>query len=424
MAGEINCAGMGIQSLNGINYFKSLGGVDCSGNELTELDIRIDPLTTLNCSNNKLTDLHLDCFALHELNCSGNDLTELNLDKAPHIKDTVQNGTRSESDGVHTYTHYSGYELIVDAATELEVDGVPITEKYFPDDAFRPFILENIDKNENKRLDPDEAVLYQYTLNVEGLGIASLKGIEYFPTIGKLFCDGNKLTELDVSMLPELYRLSCANNQLKTLTLGSNDELLYLWCDHNQLTELDISGCSGMMNAVKYCFDNLKKQYEDASGSHTHYETANSGLEVDDKTKLRLNEHDVVPVEAVEPTYADSGNLAHYRCTDCGKIFNDPYGENEIDKNSVYLPRLGVDVTGAHKNETEKVLEVTLDRERYDEIRLILAQYDKDGRFVSASFMTVTNSLNEQIMPLPTAAHFRVMVTDKDQRPMGSPYYE
>ncbi len=359
---------------------------------------------------------------MHELNCSGNNLTELNLDKAPHIKDTVQNGTRSESDGVHTYTHYSGYELIVDAATELEVDGVPITEKYFPDDAFRTFILENIDKNENKRLDPDE--VNANTLNIENLGIASLNGIEYFTNLGVLYCDGNKLTKLDLSVLPELYRVSCANNQLKTLTLGSNDELLYLWCDHNQLTELDISGCSGMMNAVKYCFDNLKKQYEDASGSHTHYETANSGLEVDDRTKLRLNEHDVVLAEAVEPTYADSGNLAHYRCTDCGKIFNDPYGENEIDKNSVYLPRLGVDVTGAHKNKTEKVLEVTLDRERYDEIRLILAQYDKDGRFVSASFMTVTNSLNEQIMPLPTAAHFRVMVTDKDQRPMGSSYYE
>ncbi|MBQ1435138.1 MAG: hypothetical protein IIZ19_04520, partial [Clostridia bacterium] len=147
-------------------------------------------------------------------------------------------------------------------------------------------------------------------------------------------------------------------------------------------------------------------------------------ITVDDKTKLRVNEHDLVPVEAVEPTYADSGNLAHYRCTDCGKLFGDPYGEEEITNKDVYLPRLGVDVTDAHKNVTEKVLEVTLDRERYDEIRLILAQYDKNGRLVSVSIKTVKDTLSQYIMPMPAAAHFRVMVTDKDNRPMGISYYE
>ena len=43
---------------------------------------------------------------------------------------------------------------------------------------------------------------------------------------------------------------------------------------------------------------------------------------------------------------------------------------------------------------------------------------------IYVSFKTVKDTLSQHTMPLPTSSHFRVMVTDKDQHPMGSSYYE
>jgi Leucine-rich repeat (LRR) protein len=51
-------------------------------------------------------------------------------------------------------------------------------------------------------------------LDVSGLGITSLAGIEYFADLRDLYCNNNELTTLDVSGLTELYYLNCKNNYL------------------------------------------------------------------------------------------------------------------------------------------------------------------------------------------------------------------
>ena len=40
--------------------------------------------------------------------------------------------------------------------------------------------------------------------------------------------------------------------------------------------------------------------------------------------------YNIVKVEAKEPTCTENGNIAHYKCTGCGKLFSDKAGENEI----------------------------------------------------------------------------------------------
>lgn len=67
-----------------------------------------------------------------------------------------------------------------------------------------------------------------------------------------LECNGNKLTDLDVSMCPKLKIFSCGNNQLTSLDLSNNNKLEILICwineieklDVNNLTKLKILGCS------------------------------------------------------------------------------------------------------------------------------------------------------------------------------------
>ena len=78
---DVNISDMGIGSLRGIEYFTSLDFLDCSNNQLTDLDLRMNTqLSSLDCSNNQLTDLDLRMNTqLSSLDCSSNRLTDLDL---------------------------------------------------------------------------------------------------------------------------------------------------------------------------------------------------------------------------------------------------------------------------------------------------------------------------------------------------------
>jgi Leucine-rich repeat (LRR) protein len=77
-ARTINCVGIwSIASLQGIQYFKGLTILDCSGNSLTSLPALPSGLKVLNCSYNKLTSLPALPSALTKLVCEGNQLTSL-----------------------------------------------------------------------------------------------------------------------------------------------------------------------------------------------------------------------------------------------------------------------------------------------------------------------------------------------------------
>ena len=53
-----------------------------------------------------------------------------------------------------------------------------------------------------------------------------------------LICNGNQLTELEVSDNPALTLLFCSDNALTVLNIGANTALKELQCDNNQLTEI------------------------------------------------------------------------------------------------------------------------------------------------------------------------------------------
>ena len=88
---------------------------------------------------------------------------------------------------------------------------------------------------------------------VEGKGLTSLKGIEYFTALERLECDINQLTALDISQNTALNSLECRRNQLTALDVSQNTALNSLECRGNQLTALDVSqntaltslGCGG-----------------------------------------------------------------------------------------------------------------------------------------------------------------------------------
>ena len=136
-------------------------------------------------------------------------------------------------------------------ASNADGAGVPITEANFPDAGFRGYLLSgSCDYNGDGCLSDLEA----QCLNVGGMMIQSLKGIELLPSLEELYCSGNQLTGLDLSANSNLEFLSCDGNQLQSLNLSQNAKLARLNCTGNQLTALDLSGCTAL--AYLNCADN------------------------------------------------------------------------------------------------------------------------------------------------------------------------
>jgi len=63
----------------------------------------------------------------------------------------------------------------------------------------------------------------------------------------ELVCGGNQLTELDISKNIALTKLYCRDNQLTRLDVSKNTALTVLSCQDNLLTELDISRCCSLI---------------------------------------------------------------------------------------------------------------------------------------------------------------------------------
>ena len=54
-----------------------------------------------------------------------------------------------------------------------------------------------------------------------------------------------------------------------------------------------------------------------------------------------LIKHNLERVEAKSATCTEAGNITYWKCTDCGKLFRDGEGKEEIDAQSIVLPSLG-----------------------------------------------------------------------------------
>ena len=115
-------------------------------------------------------------------------------------------------------------------AQQSGTQGVEINDTQFPDEKFRTYIKENLDKNDDDTLSTEEAGAVTY-LYLNYAGISDLTGIEHFPNLKTLHVELNRLTTLDVSQNKKLAALYAGNNQLTSLTLPNqqaNDTLTHL----------------------------------------------------------------------------------------------------------------------------------------------------------------------------------------------------
>ncbi len=92
-------------------------------------------------------------------------------------------------------------------------------------------------------------------MDIGFIGIASLKGIEYFPKLEELICSENSLSELDLSGNPAVTTLLCDYNELESLNISACTNMYELDCSHNSLTEL--KGMPSSLTALNCSYNDL-----------------------------------------------------------------------------------------------------------------------------------------------------------------------
>ena len=126
-------------------------------------------------------------------------------------------------------------------AQAAAITPVKINATNFPDPIFRSVISgPDYDRDGNGTLDAKEL---GETINIycEGLGIKSIKGVEYFVNLQGLWCKDNKISSMDIRKLTDLRGLWCSGNPLTSLNLTQNKKLLWVYCYDCKLTALDVS---------------------------------------------------------------------------------------------------------------------------------------------------------------------------------------
>lgn len=119
-----------------------------------------------------------------------------------------------------------------------ETRAIPVDDVHFPDAVFREYVSTYLAGEDailsGKECDTVVRLEFYYE------DIKTLKGIEYFPNLQYLYCEGNRLSSLDLRSMTNLKEIECADNDLTSLWVSGLPKLTRLACSDNLLKELDL----------------------------------------------------------------------------------------------------------------------------------------------------------------------------------------
>lgn len=314
-----------VKSLDGISFFTELRTLYCAGHRLTALDIsRNTKLQKLYCDGNQITSLDPgNNRELKSLSCTGNPLIELDIsnctDLIALIGDTLPEldmySVVFSGDG-----RYLAYDLGIGLTPSFNLgEGLRI-ETTFPDAVFRSYLADWCDIDGNGQLTDHELSAVKY-IDCSGSGddtdkVASLAGIELFPSLETLLCGDNLLESLDLSSNARLRELDCSVNRLEQLDLGSNPELRILDCHGNpELAGLNLSGCTELQtldcsgaDLTALCLNDFSQLTALNCGGNTSLQA----LDLTDCSGLRTLSCGSTRVPALD--LSNCGNLTELEC--------------------------------------------------------------------------------------------------------------
>lgn len=132
--------------------------------------------------------------------------------------------------------------LVFTSSLGLQAQNVRFYDKNFKN----ALIKSGIDLNNDGEIQLSEASIVD-SMNIYGLKLFSLKGIESFTTLRYINCGSNNLDSLDLSQNQSLRYLDCSFNQLRSLNIGVKPKLSMVICSNNNIPELDITKCDSLV---------------------------------------------------------------------------------------------------------------------------------------------------------------------------------
>jgi Leucine-rich repeat (LRR) protein/PKD repeat protein len=253
----------GISDLTGIEAFTSATYLNCSNNQLTNLDVSANSaLSVLLCDNNQLTTLNVSAnnTALQLLWCYGNQLSSLDVSACPALQTLDCNSNQLISLNVASNT-LEYLDCKFNQLSSLDVSASPALQTLYCNNNVLSSLdvsvntdlgLLNCDNNQLISLDVSAntalVVLYCGSNQLVSLDVSAS------PALYSLYCNNNVLSSLDVSANTALSSLNCYNNQLISLDVSVNTDLGLLNCDNNQLISLDVSA-NTTLNELR-CYNN------------------------------------------------------------------------------------------------------------------------------------------------------------------------
>lgn len=213
---------------------------------ITTLDLtKSAQLEVLNISNTKISEIDVtNCPYLRSIDFGSTPIVEIDLSRnllltsasaymANSLKTVwLSKGQTIESPlNIESFIQYKDYEAGPDAIANIE------------DEAYKTYLL-TFDKNGDGKLDKAEVEAIT-EINIKGLGIKSLRGVEYvnFTNVRKLDCSDNELTELPIAgFFTNLEEIDFSNNKLAgEIELDKCKKLRILKGNNNLLSEVSFS---------------------------------------------------------------------------------------------------------------------------------------------------------------------------------------
>ncbi|MBO4579550.1 MAG: S-layer homology domain-containing protein [Clostridiales bacterium] len=116
---------------------------------------------------------------------------------------------------------------------------------YFDDETFKAHVSD-YDFNKDGILDWEE-VANVTEMDISGMTIKDLTGIDIFRNLIKLDCSNNSLSGLDLLKNDKLEVLNCSNNKIAGINLEKNKNLVSLdLSDNGSLKKIDLSKCKNL----------------------------------------------------------------------------------------------------------------------------------------------------------------------------------
>ena len=242
---SINVRGKKIQRLKGIEFFTAMKTLNCSQNQLTELDMtKNTALTELQCYQNQIKGAAMDAL-VESLPIVSSGKMRVIYNKGEQNEMTLAQAAAAKAKGWTPYEYDGGWLIY---GFKIEVN-----EENFPDANFRSWILSQEYGKDGVLREVEIASITH--IGVSNQGIQSMKGIEFFTALKSMDCSGNRLTTLELSKNTALKSMNCSFNLLTTLDVSNNTALESLASNVNQLTTLDVSNNTALIDLG--CENNL-----------------------------------------------------------------------------------------------------------------------------------------------------------------------